>query len=249
MSRWRLCGHDGRAGRALALDGPTIRGEVRADTADAALAALDAPGPVLRVGEGVASPLPAPLLPEPLGPGLPGLTQDGPPDCLDGWVRLLLIALKDRDGIACVTTPTLAHWVHLSAGEAVSCLSFLTPRLSSALDAADSADDAALADTLSRPERLAAHLRAAQVSGAPASLTGHLLGAELAAARPYWLGQSVTLVGRAPAIGPRATALAAQGVPVTQTDPDSLLAPAIAALAAHRGARPDPGENNPARPH
>jgi 2-keto-3-deoxy-galactonokinase len=234
MSRWRLCGHDGTTGRALALDGTRILHEARGDTADAALAALDAPGPVLRVGEGVAAALPAPLLPEGTGPGLPGLTQHAPPDCLDGWVRLLLIGLAGapphHDGIACVLTPTLAHWVHLSAGEAVSCQSFLTPRLATALDAADSADDQAIADTLSRPERLAAHLRAAQVSGAPAALTGHLLGAELAAARPYWLGQGVTLIGPAHATAPRATALAAQGVPVTQTNPDSLLAPAIAAL-------------------
>ena len=202
-----------------------------------ALAALDASGPVLRVGEGVAAPLPAPLLPERLGSGLPGFTQDSPPDCLDGWTRLLLIGLADRtnrDGIACVTTPTLAHWVHLSAGEAVSCQSFLTPRLATALDAGDGADERALADTLSRPERLAAHLRAAEVQGAPASLTGHLLGAELAAARPYWLGQTITLVGSDPATAPRATALAAQGVPVARTDPDTLLSGAIAALATRR---------------
>ena len=234
MSRWRLCGHDGITGRALALDGPHILAKATAETCDAALSALNGTGPVLRIGEGVAAALPAPLLPERPGSGLPGLMQNTPADCLDGWVRLLLIGLKDHDGIACVTTPTLAHWVHLSAGEAVSCLSFLTPRLASALDAADSADAGALADTLSRPERLAAHLRAAQVSGAPAALTGHLLGAELAAARPYWLGQSVTLVGPAPATAPRASALVAQGVPVTQADPDSLLAPAVAALAARR---------------
>ena len=232
MSLWRLCGHDGTTGRALALDGPRITGEARADTADAALAALDGSGPVLRIGEGVAAPLPASLLPKRPGPGLPGLTQESPPDCLDGWVRLLLIGCADHDGIVCVITPTLAHWVHLSAGEAVSCQSFLTPRLATALDAADTADEDALADTLSRPERLAAHLRSAQVQGAPAALTGHLLGAELAAARPYWLGQSVTLIGPDRATAPRATALKAQGVPITRTDPDTLLSAAIAALAA-----------------
>jgi 2-keto-3-deoxy-galactonokinase len=231
MSRWRLCGHDGTEGRAMALDGARILDQTRADSADAALAALGATGPVLRVGDGVAAALPAALLPDRIRSGLPGLTQDNPPDCLDGWVRLLLIGLGNHDGIACVMTPTLAHWVHLSAGEAVSCQSFLTPRLATALGAAPEADAQALADTLSRPERLAAHLRGAQVQGARAALTGHLLGAELAAARPYWLGQSVTLVGPAPDTAPRATALAAQGVPVAQADPDSLLSPAIAALA------------------
>ena len=239
MSLWRLCGHDGSEGRALALDGARILHETRAATAGAALDALGASGPVLRAGDGVATALPAALLPEHVGSGLPGLTQDSPPDCLDGWVRLLLIGLEGHDGIACVMTPALAHWVHLSAGEAVSCLSFLTPRLATALGAAAEADaeaDAqALADTLSRPERLAAHLRTAQVQGAPAALTGHLLGAELAAARPYWLGQSVALVGKAAATTTRAAALEAQGVPTSRHDPDSLLTKAVAALAARRG--------------
>jgi len=238
MSRWRLCGHDGTEGRALALDGARIRSEARGETTDAALAALgSAEGPVLRIGDGPAATLPAALLPDTVGSGLPGLTQKNPPDCLDGWTRLVLIGLADHDGIACVTTPTLAHWVHLSAGEAVSCQSFLTPRLATALGAAKDACAQALADTLSRPERLAAHLRVAEAQGAPAALTGHLLGAELAAARPYWLGQSVALIGDETAIAARATALEAQGVPVTPHTPDSLLAQAVAALAARR-ARP-----------
>jgi hypothetical protein len=234
MSLWRLCGHDATMGRALALDGPRILGQARGETAAAALAALDGAGPILRIGEGPAVALPAALLPDTMGCGLPGLTQTVPPDCLDGWTRLLLIGLADHDGIACVTTPALAHWVHLSAGEAVSCLSFLTPRLATALDAGETIDDRALGDTLSRPERLAAHLRAAQVQGTPAALTGHLLGAELAAARPYWLGQSVALIGHDPATAPRATALGAQGVPVSRHAPDSLLALAVTALAARR---------------
>ncbi len=239
MSPWRLCGHDGTGGRALTLDGARILGEAHGETAEAALAALGSTsGPVLRIGDGVAAPLPAALLPDTVGSGLPGLTQETPPDCLDGWTRLMLIGLAGmppyRDGIACVATPTLAHWVHLSAGEAVSCQSFLTPRLAAALGAAEEADAEALADTLSRPERLAAHLRVAEVRGAPAALTGHLLGAELAAARPYWLGQEVNLIGPKAAIGARAAALEAQGVPVTRHDPDDLLAPAVAALAARR---------------
>ena len=222
MSRWRLCGHDGTGGRALALDGGRIMDEARADSADAALAALDAPGPVLRVGEGVAAALPAALLPDPIGNGLPGLVQETPPDCLDAWVRLLLIGLGDHDGIACVTLPGLAHWIHLSAGEAVSCQSFLTPRIAAALGAAAEADPTAIADTMSRPERLAAHLRAAEVQGAPAALTGHLLGAELAAARPYWLGQHVALIGDDKLCKAYSDALGAQGLPVERTDAERM---------------------------
>lgn len=236
MSTWRLCGHDGTEGRALALDGAHIRSGARGETADDALAALGpSSGPVLRIGDGVAAPLPAALLPDIVGSGLPGLTQESPADCLDGWTRFLLIGLSGHDGIACRITPAVAHWVHLSAGEAVSCQSFLTPRLAIALDAAAEADAEALADTLSRPERLAAHLRVAQVRGAPAALTGHLLGAELAAARPYWLGQSVALTGSQAAVTARSAALEAQGVQVSRHDPESLLPPAAAALAARRG--------------
>ncbi|MBC7131630.1 MAG: 2-dehydro-3-deoxygalactonokinase [Roseovarius sp.] len=234
MSRWRICGHDGQAGRGFALDGARIVAEAGGVTPDAALAALHASGPVIRAGEGAPARLPAPLLPEG-GAGLAGLVQDTPPDVLDGWTRLLLIGLTEAqpgwDGVACVLTPTVAHWVHLSAGEAVSCLSFLTPRLVTALGGAQDVDANALADSLSRPERLAAHLRAAEVTARPEALTGHLLGAELAAARPYWLGQSVALIAPAGAASGRAEALAAQGVPVTCHDPETLVAPALGALA------------------
>lgn len=235
MSRWRLCGNDGHGARALALDGPRIVAEARGTSADVALAALpDAYGPVLQVGEGEAAHLPASVLPE-TGPALPGLAQSTPPDLIGGWTRLLLIGLTgaqpDWDGVACVQKTALAHWVHLSAREVVSSMSFLTPRLVTALGGADRADPTALAESLSRPERLAAHLRVAELTGRPEALTGHLIGAELAAARPYWLGQSVALVAPAGAASGRAEALRAQGVPVTCHEPDALLAPAVAALA------------------
>jgi 2-dehydro-3-deoxygalactonokinase len=239
MSLWRLCGHDGAEGRAMALDGARILTQAVGSSAEAALAALgDANGPVLNIGEGAETPLPAPVLPE-AGTGLPPLGQKTPPDRIDGWARLLLIGLTeaqpDWDGVACLTMPDLVHWVHLSAREAVSCQSFLTPRLVTALGGTPEADAEALTDSLSRPERLAAHLRAAEIRGAPAALTGHLLGAELAAARPYWLGQSVALIGAGAALAGRAAALEAQAVPITCHAPDALLAPALAALARLTG--------------
>ena len=235
MSRWRLCGHDGQGGRALALDGLQVAAEARGATLDAALAALaETSGPVLRVGEGAAAPLPAPLLPE-RGLALPDLVQKTPPDRIDGWTRLLLLGLTEArphwDGVACVLAPKTAQWVHLSAGEAVSCLGFLTPRLVAALGGAEEIDAAALADSLSRPERLAAHLRAAEVAGRPAAVTGHLLGAELAAARPYWLGQRVAFIGGPLLTQPYAAALSAQGVAPETHDGENL---ALAGLTAAR---------------
>ncbi len=79
-----------------------------------------------------------------------------------------------------------------------------------------------LQNTLARPERLAAHLAEHQ---AQALLTGGVLpreallgatiGAELAAAKPYWLGQNLALIGDHDACAPYAAALGAQGAPVT----------------------------------
>lgn len=88
----------------------------------------------------------------------------------------------------------------------------LTPRLIADLGGAETPDMTALSDTLSRPERLAAQLRSAQVAGDAAAITGHLVGAELAAAKVYWLGQEVVLLGQ----GPYYDALKVQGVLVTE---------------------------------
>jgi len=96
------------------------------------------------------------------------------------------------------------------------------------LGGAAAPSDAALADSLSRPERLAAHLRQAEVAGDRAAMTGHLLGAELAATRVYWLGQEVVVIGARSKM--YKTALAAQSVPVTSFAPEDLEAPAFAAL-------------------
>ena len=81
--------------------------------------------------------------------------------------------------------------------------------------------------TAEKMDKLRAHLRMAELSGQPAALTGHLIGAELTAARAYWLGQQVVCVG-APVL---ATALASQGVPCDVADPDDLTAKALNALS------------------
>jgi 2-keto-3-deoxy-galactonokinase len=241
VSDWALVGQDGPRVRAFALHGAEIRHAAEAADSAAALAALGAvPARVLRVGEGQPDVLPAPLLPDAPRPGLGGLIQKTPPDVIDGWTRLLLLGLvRDRpnwEGVACVLAGDLRHWVHLSAGEAVSCQSFLNPRLAALLGGTTPPGMDALADSLSRPERLAAHLRSAEVTGDTAAISGHLIGAELAAARPYWLGQNVLSISRAGTTGSGlADALAAQGVPTDAIDPEALIAPACAALAGWMG--------------
>lgn len=234
MTDWAVIGHDGERARAFVMHGARIVQEATAPDESAARAMLASmPNRIFRVGEGQGDRLPAQIMPQGAR-GLAPLVQDNPPDVIDAWVRLLLTGLLQKwaqwDGVAWVVGRDLSHWVHLSAGEAVSCQSFMTPRLVRLLGGAAEPCDVALADTLSRPERLAAYLRGAEVRGSATALTGHLLAAELAAARPYWLGQNVVLVASGDAAESYAGALRGLGVPVESTAPESLIAPALVAI-------------------
>lgn len=165
----------------------------------------------------------------------PGLKQVSPADVMRGEETQIAgaIALGVVDGVICLPG-THSKWAQVSAGEVVSFQSFMTGELFALLSEQsvlrhgmggdgfdDAAFDATLSDAISRPERLAARLFSLRAEGligdlpaasARARLSGLLIGIELAAARPYWLGQAVTLVG-APAISTLyARALAAQGL-------------------------------------
>lgn len=230
MTGWIALGPTGTDIRAIALSGDRITAEGRG--ADEAAALRDLPeGRIIRIGDGPAARLPAPVLPQ-AGNSLPAWDQASPPDILSAWVRLwiagYLAARPNWDGVICVSHADVTHWVHISANEAVSAQSLLTPRLVNALQGADIPDRAALSETLSRPERLAAHLRAAEVAGDARATTGHLLGAELAATRAYWLGQQVAVIAQSP--DAHVAALSDQGVPATGEDPETLLAPGLIAL-------------------
>ena len=240
MTGWIVVGHRAGGACAFAMEGGQVAG--RADAADegSALGELNRPGwPVFRIGEGAPVRLPAKVLPE-QGAGLPGFEQDTPPDVIGAWVRVWVAGfLAERanwDGVICASEGDISHWLHISADEIVSTQSFLTPRLVQALGGAAAPDLSALADSQSRPERLAAHLRAAEVSGNAAAITGHLLGAELAAARVYWLGQQVAVFAAAPT--PMAAALGHQGVPCESIDPELLVAPGLAAIGQALGLSP-----------
>lgn len=203
-------------------------------TIPAGLPATDIPqGRVIEIGA-AAQPVPAPVLPR-AGRAVPALTQDAPPDRVSGWVRISIAGfLADHpgwDGVICAQRDALSHWLHVSADEVVSCQSFLTPRLVTALGGAAQAIPEAVADSMSRPERVAAHLRVAELRGRAEAITGHLIGAELAAARPYWLGQQVALIGATPLMAAYAEALRAQGGPVSAAGAAKLLPKGLKALA------------------
>jgi 2-dehydro-3-deoxygalactonokinase len=166
----------------------------------------------------------------------PGLKQAQPADVMRGEETQIAGALRllpGFDGVICLPG-THSKWAQVSAGEVVSFQTFMTGELFALLSDAsvlrhtlqgDGWDEAAFAaavgDAMARPERLGARLFSLRAESliagltpgvAKARLSGLLIGVELAAARPYWLGQRVTLVGADRLTAHYARALAAQGV-------------------------------------
>ena len=168
---------------------------------------------------------------------VPGLKQMKPADVMRGEETQISGALAldpAFDGAMCLPG-THSKWVQISAGEVVSFQTYLTGEMFSLLSTQsvlrhgmaatgwdEGAFDQGVAIGMARPERLAAHLFRLRAEGliadlgpdaARAQLSGLLIGAELAAARPYWLGARVALVGSAALTALYARALAAMGAP------------------------------------
>lgn len=189
----------------------------------------------------------------------PGLRQMRPADVMRGEETQIAGALAlspGFEGVLCLPG-THSKWVQVSAGEVVSFQTFMTGEMFDLLSHAsvlrhgmgdgwdDDAFAAALSDALSRPERLAARLFSIRAEGlvhglspaaARARLSGTLIGAELAAARPYWLGQKVALIGAAKLSATYARALAAQGVTAQVLDGTACTLAGLASL--HRQTEP-----------
>ncbi|MCZ8335259.1 MAG: 2-dehydro-3-deoxygalactonokinase [Rhodobacteraceae bacterium] len=167
---------------------------------------------------------------------VPGLKQAQPADVMRGeetQIAGALALMPGFDGVICLPG-THSKWAHLSAGEVVSFQTYLTGEMFALLSQAsvlrhgmqgegwdEAAFDAGVSDALSRPERIGAKLFGIRaeglISGLPAAaararLSGLLIGMELAAARPYWLGQAVVIVGSEGISASYARALKALGV-------------------------------------
>jgi len=177
---------------------------------------------------------------------LPGVSQYSPADVMRGEETQTAGVIQENpqfDGILCLPG-THTKWIHISAEEIVSFRTAMTGELFALLsknsvlrhsvtgeDFDADAFDAAVAETLSRPERLAQSLFNIRAEGllhgqSPAAargrLSGLLIGAELAAAKPYWLGQQV-LIGGAPAlVALYERALQSQGVLCQTRDAETL---------------------------
>ncbi len=190
-----------------------------------------------------------------------GLCQTNPADVMRGEETQIagFLALNPKwDGVICLPG-THTKWAHVSAGEVVSFQTFMTGDLFAALSqhtvlrhsVADTGWDeaaflTALDDALSRPDRLAARLFSLRAEDLLANLTpetararlsGALLGAELAAAKPYWLGQQLAVIGAGKVAEVYVQALGTQGAPAILVDNDAAtLAGLKAAYASLKGA-------------
>lgn len=177
---------------------------------------------------------------------LPGLKQNNPPDVMRGeetQIAGFLALNANWDGVICLPG-THTKWVQVSAGEVVSFETHMTGEMFSLLSSHsvlrhsltgtawdDEAFDAAVDQTLSKPEKLAARLFAIRADDllngigsatARARLSGLLIGAELAAARPYWLGTRIAILGASDLATPYARALERQGAFATVADAERM---------------------------
>ncbi len=184
---------------------------------------------------------------------IPGIKQTSPADVMRGeetQIAGFLARNKNWDGVICLPG-THTKWVHVSADEVVSFQTFMTGELFATISehtvlrhsiAADGWDDdafaTAVADAMARPERLAARLFSLRAEGllndlpgtaARARLSGLLIGAELAAAKPYWLGQQIAVIGAGGLSKLYVDALAAQHALAAQVQGDAIT---IAGLTA-----------------
>ena len=170
---------------------------------------------------------------------VPGLRQNKPADVMRGeetQIAGALALMPGFDGVFCLPG-THSKWVHVSAGEVISFQTFMTGEMFALLSEhsvlrhgmagggwEDTAFDTALSDALSRPEKIGANLFSLRAEGlltglaapqARARLSGLLIGVELAAAKPYWLGQPVAIIGADALSATYARAITAQGITPT----------------------------------
>ena len=200
---------------------------------------------VLRSGwpDAALKPVPSAVALEPIDGLLPGLSQNSPADLMryqSGRIRGFLAGFPEFDGVLCLVGQTTV-WAHISAGEVVSFRSFLTAELFSiiqsfdALPATDTLNTevftAALNHAISRPGAIAADLAGlraqlalgqADRSAVASRLAGLLIGIELAAAKPYWLGQEIVVIGNGQWAGHYLAALTAQGLAAKQADGEAM---------------------------
>ncbi|GAB5438847.1 2-dehydro-3-deoxygalactonokinase [Falsiruegeria mediterranea] len=172
--------------------------------------------------------------------GVSGLRQKQPVDMMQGdetRVAGFLALNTDWDGVICLPGEH-SRWIHVSAGEIVSFQTFMTGVVAATLldravpDARAARVDGvtfseAVGDAIAKPERVMARVHSIHAEAvldglqpeiARARLLGGLIGSELAAARPFWLGQQLAVVGEGELAQLYVDALGAQGAPAALAD-------------------------------
>lgn len=190
---------------------------------------------------------------------VPGLMQAKPADVMRGEETQIAGALALHpgfDGVFCLPG-THSKWAQVSAGEVVSFQTYMTGEMFALLSKQsvlrhgmagagwnEAAFDQGVEEGLQRPERLAALLFRLRAEGlitglgadaARARLSGLLIGCELAAARPYWLGARVMLIGEAGLCGLYARALARQGLDAARLEARDCTIAGLAKAAGRMG--------------
>ena len=172
---------------------------------------------------------------------LAGASQADPADVMRGeetQIAGFLARNPDFDGVLCLPG-THTKWARISAGELCHFRTAMTGEMFQLLSersvlrhsGSDGWDQeqflAALDEALSRPERMATTLFGIRASGllhgtdgaaARARLSGTLLGVEMAAMKPFWLGQDVALIGAPGLTATYRTALGAVGLSAEEFD-------------------------------
>lgn len=152
---------------------------------------------------------------------VPGLKQERPADVMRGeevQIAGFLAKDKDFDGVLCLPG-SHSKWVRISASEVVSFQTVMTGEMFAAISdhtvLRHSLVDQglnedlfleAVSEGMAHPARLTSRLFSLRAESlltglsAPdvrARLSGLLIGMELAATKPYWLGQRITVIGDA----------------------------------------------------
>ena len=158
-----------------------------------------------------------------------GVCQAQPPAILtQGSAQIFgyLAQNPEFDGVLCLVDDHTS-WARISAEEIVSFANFATGEVYRTLTRGEFANDAGAAflagveQGYSAPAKFASRLnsiRAGQVlngvshAGANAQICGLFIGAEIASARPYWLGMPVVVIGDDAPARAYQSALLAQGV-------------------------------------
>jgi len=175
---------------------------------------------------------------------LAGVSQSSPADVIRGEETQIAGYLSENpefDGVLCLPG-THTKWVHISAGEIVSFRTFMTGEMFDLLASQsilrhsverngwnDIEFENAVADGMASPQMIAARLFGLRAEGvlnnlSPATalsrLSGYLIGIELAASKPYWLGQNVAVIGEPQLNALYAAALRVQDAPASLVSAD-----------------------------